>query len=330
MCADPRRAASTPCAGCGTKWASLPDSQRGVALAVVIWFLAAMSILVAGIVHQARMDTRLTQLQVSQARAVAVADGAIQLALADMMRMEREGESVSRGTRTGVYTLADARVTVGFTPVTGLVDLNMASEELLVALFAHGAGTGEKVAEELALNMIEWRSPAAAGGRNILAREPGFPEARHGRFQAVEDLMLVPGIGRDIFESIRDSVYVAQQGQAGVDWASAPASVLAILYGGDPDRAREQIIERSGDSGPAVPPADLDLSYQQQQASSLYRVDALVQFDGESFLRRRWVDRRRQGGDGLPWSFFRSENVQSLNDEQRKKLVGLEYADAGN
>jgi type II secretory pathway component PulK len=308
----------------------MPDRQRGVALAVVIWFLAAMSILVAGIVYQARMDSRLTQLQVSQARAVAVADGAIQLALADMMRMEREGESVSRGTRTGVYSLADARVTVGFTPVTGLVDLNMASEELLVALFAYGAGTGEKVAEELALNMIEWRSPAAAGGRINPARKSVFSELRHGRFQAVEDLMLVPGIGRDIFESIRDSVYVAQQGQAGVDWASAPASVLAILYGGDPDRARELIIERTVDSGPAVPPADLDMSYQQQQTSSLYRVDALVQFDGESFLRRRWVDRRRQGGDGLPWSFFRSENMQSLNDEQRKKLVGLEYADAGN
>jgi len=330
MCAEPRRTASVPGVGCRTNGAAMPDRQRGVALAVVIWFLAAMSILVAGIVYQARMDSRLTQLQVSQARAVAVADGAIQLALADMIRMEREGESVSRGTRAGVYSLADARVTVGFTPVTGLVDLNMASEELLVALFAYGAGTGEKVAEELALNMIEWRSPAAAGGRTNPAQNPGLSELRHGRFQAVEDLMLVPGIGRDIFESIRDSVYVAQQGQAGVDWASAPASVLAILYGGDPDRARELIIERTVDSGPAVPPADLDMSYQQQQTSSLYRVDALVQFDGESFLRRRWVDRRRQGGDGLPWSFFRSENMQSLNDEQRKKLVGLEYADAGN
>ena len=309
--------------------AAVPCRQRGVALAVVIWFLAAMSILVSGIVYQARMDTRLTQLQVSQARAVALADGAIQFALADMMRIEREGEAVSRGTRSGVYTLADARVTVGFTPVIGLVDLNTASEGLLVALFAYGAGTGEKVAEELASNMIEWRSPAAGGGQG-LARDPVFSEARHGRFQAVEDLLLVPGVGRDIFESIRDSVYVAQQGQAGVDWASAPASVLAILAGGDPDRARELVIERAGDSGPMVPPADLDLSHQQQQGSSLYRVDALVQLDEEAFLRRRWVDRRRQGVDGLPWSFFRSEAVQSLNDEQRKKLVGLEYADAGN
>jgi len=329
MCAECSAAPVPPRAARNRQAAPLPPGQRGVALAVVVWFLAAMSILVGGIVYQARMDARLTRLQVSEAMAVALADGAIQLALADMMRIEREGESVSRGTRTGVYDLAGARVTVGFTPVIGLVDLNLATEELLFALFAYGAGTGEKVAEELALNMIEWRSPAV-GGLNDSAREPGFPEPRHGRFQAVEDLMLVPGIGRDIFESIRDSVYVAQQGQAGVDWSSAPASVLAILSGGDPDRARELVIERTGDAEPMVPPADLDLSFQQQQVSSLYRVDALVQFDEESFLRRRWVDRRRQGGDGLPWSFFRSEPVQSLNNEQRKKLVGLEYADAGN
>jgi general secretion pathway protein K len=318
-----------PGAVCDRQGTAVPARQCGVALAVVVWFLAAMSVLVAGIVYQARMDTRLTRLQVSQARALALADGAIQLALADMMRIEREGESISRGTRTGVYTLAGTKVTVGFTPVIGLVDLNMATEELLVALFAYGADTGEKVAEELALNMIEWRSPTA-GGRNDSARGPGFSELRHGRFEAVEDLMLVPGIGRNIFESIRDSVYVAQQGQAGVDWSSAPASVLAILSGGDRDRARELVSERTGDAEPMVPPADLDLSFQQQQGSSLYRVDALVQFDQDSFVRRRWVDRRRQGGDGLPWSFVRSEAVQSLNDEQRKKLVGLEYADAGN
>ena len=58
--------------------------------------------------------------------------------------------------------------------------------------------------------------------------------------------------------------------------------------------------------------------------------NALVQFVEEFLLPRRWVDRRRHGSDGLPWSFFRSETVQSLNGEQRKKLVGLEYADAGN
>ena len=57
--------------------------QRGVALAVVMWFIAGMSLLVAGIVGHARVDLQLAQVHVARAKAVAAGDGAIRLALAD-------------------------------------------------------------------------------------------------------------------------------------------------------------------------------------------------------------------------------------------------------
>ncbi|MFT7263100.1 MAG: general secretion pathway protein K, partial [Halioglobus sp.] len=34
------------------------QTQTGVALAIVVWFLAAMSLMVSGIVFQAKVDTR--------------------------------------------------------------------------------------------------------------------------------------------------------------------------------------------------------------------------------------------------------------------------------
>ena len=47
-----------------------------------------MSLLVAGIVMQARVDIKLAQLHATRARVEAATDGAIQLALADLMLRE--------------------------------------------------------------------------------------------------------------------------------------------------------------------------------------------------------------------------------------------------
>ena len=303
--------------------------QRGVALAVLVWFLAAMSLLVAGIVYLARMDARLTRWQITQAQATALGDGAIQLALADLLRDERAGETAGRGQWWRYYELNGAEVSIGITPVTGLIDINTAPEDLLFSLFAYVADTGEENAKSLALNVIKWRSPVG-GEQDRREDADGSGLLRHGRFEAVEDLLLVAGVDRAVFESVREAVYVAQQGQGGVDWVSAPLSVIAALNEGNWPAARELIIKRAQDVERRwAAPAGLDLSHQQNGSLSLYRVDALIQLRDEHFLRRRWVDRQKRGSDGLPWSFFRSEPVRALNEGQRENLVVLDYAASG-
>ena len=59
--------------------------QKGVALAIVVWFIAGMSLLVAGIVSHARVDTQMAQLHIAKAKAVAAGDGAIQLMLGERL-----------------------------------------------------------------------------------------------------------------------------------------------------------------------------------------------------------------------------------------------------
>ena len=76
------RAASGKCSG--THSAS-GMRERGVALAIVVWFIAGMSLLVAGIVSHARVDTQMAQLHVARAKAAAAGDGAIQLMMADLV-----------------------------------------------------------------------------------------------------------------------------------------------------------------------------------------------------------------------------------------------------
>lgn len=300
--------------------------EGGVALAILVWFLAAMSLLVAGIVMQARIDIKLTQFHVARARAEAVADGAIQLALAHTMQPVKDGESTPQVLQSLVYPLGDLNVKVAFTPLSGLINLNEAPEELLALLFLTVEGLEESAARELAFNVVEWRTPGqhADGDMQSSAREyargdvetvdptdPGAMSSR--RFEAIEDLLLVAGIDRRVYESVQDAIYVSQEGQSGVDWATAPVVILRGLLGGDAESAQALDEARmSDDQEGLVAPSDMDLSFQEASITSAYRIDAVVEIDGSVFNRRRWVNTGRPGLDGLPWNFFRTEALRVL------------------
>lgn len=314
--------------------------QDGVALAILVWFLAAISLLVAGIVLQARVDVKLAQLHATQARVGAAADGAIQLALIDLLHRELEGEFAGRAAHTQAFTVGKFDVAVSFTPLAGLIDLNKAPEELLFALFSTIEDLDENVAEEIALNVVEWRTATSglqgtaagedAGSNSDVADEAGEAGPYNDSFEAIEDLLLVPGIDRTIFEAVRDAVYVSDAGQPGVDWISAPVSVLRALGDVDEEFAIEVVKSRiDAPVDELLAPLELDMDFQQSAALSSFRVDALVKFDDTLFLRRRWVDRASAGADGLPWRFFRTEAVTVVPQAEQDTLARLEAAYAG-
>jgi general secretion pathway protein K len=325
-------------------------SQSGVALAILVWFLAAMSLLVAGIVLQARVDIKLAQLHVTQARVEAAADGAIQLALADLMLREQEAASPNPVMQSQVFNVGGYNVAVTFTPVSGLININAAPEGLLLRLFSIVDDLDENAAHELAFNVVEWRStyspgeelrdlPTQGSGWGAYGRErdakgtdaPVMGNVGYGRFTVIEDLLLVSGIDRRVFEVVQDAVHVGQVGQSGVDWALAPVAVLRALGDMDEDAAKELAEMRINDTAEGlVAPQEMDLSFQQASALSSYRIDALVELDGSVFNRRRWVNRTRPGSDGLPWSFFRTEAVSVMPQTEGEGLTLEEGVHAGS
>ena len=278
-------------------------SEAGVALAILVWFLAAMSLLVGGIVMQARVDAKLSGLHLATAQVEAAGDGAIQLALTDLLILERDGAFSNRSAHYEAHSLGKLEVGVVLTPLSGLIDLNMAPEGLLSRLFSSIDGIDESAAYALITSVVKWRSAAS--------QEPsGSPG---GRFEVMEDLLMVEGVDRDIFEAVRDSLYVAPQGSSGVDWASAPASVLQALGEIDEKMVLGLVKSRvTEDIEYLEPPMDIDLSYQEVVPSDSYRADALVVLDNTVYLRRRWVNRAQRGADGLPWLFFRTEAVRAV------------------
>ena len=206
--------------------------EHGVALAIVVWFIAGMSLLVAGIVAQARVDTQMAQTHVARAKAIAAGDGAIALMMVDTMT----GKVDKNQPLVGNYRLGDIEVTVALLPATGLIDLNGASAEVLYALFLFAGGLREEEARLLAENMVQSRT--ARQGRQGAVK-----------LAAIEDFLRVPGSSRTLLDSVRDFIVVSESGRGGTDWSQAPEALLGILSKVDPAKADAAMARRGQGSG---------------------------------------------------------------------------------
>lgn len=269
------------------------DRQRGMALAIVLWFLAGMSLLVSGIVYQARMDTRMAQLHLARATAVSAGDGAILLMLANLVsgksRKATDSERLSRQ-----FTVGTQAVSVVMVPTTALVNLNGASATTLTKLFTAWGQLTPAEAQTLADNVVTWRD------------QPGrYPfETPGGNFQSTEDVLQVAGMTRSLWDAMRDAVVVEGGASMDVpDVAGAPDSVKPVFGEDSPDASSragvrdEKVAARGG-------------------LATSYRVDAMVSYGGRTWLRRKWAVLGGGLTNQLPWRFSRVEAPRVLAVEQ--------------
>ena len=271
--------------------------QRGIALAIVVWFLAAMSLLVSGIVFQARVDTRMAQLHVARAKVTAAGDGAMQLFLAELV-MAANNEGGARAVPSGEYVIGDSKVLVKMVPAAGLIDLQSAPGNILAGLFRSRGQVDAGEAKTLADNVIKLRS----GGPK---RPRGGSKAV--RLSAIEDLLRADGLSRTLFDRLRDLIVVGGGGRRGVDWALAPASVLEVLRTVDPGKAAAL---SAGNRGEAESGKKDAKGGRRGGSGGRLRLDAYVRDGGQTWLRRRWVEMNASESGSLPWRFNRTEAVR--------------------
>jgi general secretion pathway protein K len=258
--------------------------QKGVALAIVVWFIAGMSLLVAGIVSHARVDTQMAQLHIAKAKAVAAGDGAIQLMLGERF-LNQDRAADKQAPLSAVYQLGSAEVLVMLFPVSALLDLNKAPQAALGTLFIALAQVPDGEANTLAENVVNWRKA-------------------NGTFRETEDLLRVGGMDRTIFESVRDFIAAKETLGTGADWE---ASLAAMSQRADQMNSGEL-------NGLALRPemlaglnADGTTGGNESSLSGTYRADAMVRYGDQTWLRRRWVSVGSVAGSALPWKTLRSE-----------------------
>jgi general secretion pathway protein K len=179
-------------------------------------------------------------------------------------------------------------------PLNGLIDLNRAPTSLLAVLF--------EVAGQLEPQRASGLARAVA-----TARIPVPGTAAGPRFEAVEDLLQLPGVDYDLYARLTRLVTTDSAGSGRVNAMAAPAEVLRVLSQGDAGLAER--IAASRDAGNAgVDTTALPAAFLDNAAATRFRLVARVALgDGRRLASMRLVDMGRVGRDGVPWRVFHAE-----------------------
>ena len=266
----------------------LRGGQRGVALVAVLWVVAALSILVTGLVQTQREEIRNASSARMRLQADAVGQGAIhlavQIALGQLQRRERL--SRSRIAYDGVDVLVEVQ------PFSGLVDINLAPAPLLAALFTVNGGVEPGTSERLAAAVVALRD-----------LRPSEPPPR---FKAPEDLLNVEGISYDLYAKLAHLLTTDTRGSGRINPLAASQEVLLLLAGGDQGLASQVAANRDADVA-GLDTTRLQAAFTDNSVSGRLRFRASVPFpDGSQVVVVRDIDISPVAEGTAPWRTLRT------------------------
>ena len=217
----------------------------------MLWVLALISVLVITFTSDARTELQIARNQYETARARALADAGVSLAILGLLDASPETRWRGAGEEHQIaYGGGSIRVSVQ--DEAGKISLNDAPPEILASLFrtlgetpADSAGLAATIAQWRDRRRSEWATTAtAAGSANVQTPEP---------FLTIEELRLVPGVTSAFYErvSLYLSVYVDD---AQVDPVTAPAEVLRSLPGLNAQEVDAYIAQRGNAVFARLPP----------------------------------------------------------------------------
>lgn len=212
------------------------ECEAGFALVVVIWITGLVALMTLSFAASVRQHINATSGAVTTARLAAFADAGVTLAAADLVRAHLRREAPSMLGRVHRCRLPDGEVLeVSVGDEAGKVDLNVAGEEILTALFA-GIGHTATAAQALADAVMDFRdsddAPRAHGAESEEYRASGHAAVpRNAPFESIAELAQVIGVTATDVAKLRRLVTV-RSGQEGIDTAVAAPDVVDTLARG--------------------------------------------------------------------------------------------------
>ena len=261
-------------------------AQKGVALIAVLWLVAAMSLIITGIVQSVRSEIRTVGVQRQAIIANALADAGILLALQSLQVQQKEPGAAIQLIPVQFEGL-NAQVSVQ--PLNGLVDINNATPLLLADLFRHAGGLNADAAQAMAQATVELRQ--FKNGKGVTQG-----------FEAIEDLLRVPKMTYDLYVKVAGLVTAdLKDGSGRVNALAAPVGVLQVLTGGDVSRAASLAARRTADLN-VMDTSFLKPEHIEMAPSRTLRLQVQVDLPDGAAAQRAWVvywgtDPR----SGLPW-----------------------------
>lgn len=207
--------------------------EQGTALLLVLWVTVLLAALLAGVAAASRSHSEAALYGAERVRAELAAEAGLAHAVAGLRAPDLRQHWVPDG-RPYTFNFDGAKVTVAVVDVSGLVDLNAASPELLGHVF-EAAGADSARAGQLAETIATWRggAPVEETGLRQAVRGMGLnarADQSVGPFRTIDQLARVPGMDVALFGKVEDAVTVFS-GRNFPDASYAGAVVLASLRG---------------------------------------------------------------------------------------------------
>lgn len=270
----------------------------GMALIAVLWIVAALSIMAIGLSGTVRQQIQMAGAQRQQVGGQAAGEAAMALVLQAMQTTPVRDPGIT--TVALAYGGLDIEVEVA--PLNGLISLNGAEAPLFAALLRTAGGLDAARASALGADLVAWRD----GRPHVDPTTPAAAAVQPRRFEAPEDLMLVPGIDYALYARIAPLVSADLLGGGQVNPLAAPPAVLAVLAQGDTGRVAAYVRQRGSQAGADA--SAFQGAFVGRAGTDLYRLQARVPLEaGKILLLTRDVALGTNYSRTAPWRILRTQ-----------------------
>jgi general secretion pathway protein K len=299
-----------------------PPSHRstGAALVLVLWLVAALSLTVLAGAHGMRQQTQHAGLALERLRAEALLDGALQLAA---QRLVAEKDQPIHYRRQ-VLALGGQEIWLEVTPATGLIDINVASDALLLALLQRAGGLPAGDAAIMVSRIRDFidpdDTPTGAGGAEAAQyRAAGWPAVpRNSALEDISELKSVLGMTPELYDII--APYLGVNGQQRLEVDATPRALIDILTGQKGLGAKVHQSPPESRAGLLLSGATAEFfSAAQGGGGKEVRVRAYAKGDGDQWwLREAWIDPRERPDTLASWTMLTLEPTRRINKPEQE------------
>jgi general secretion pathway protein K len=303
-----------------------PLAQRGIALVLVLWLTALLTVIAGGFAYAMRNEAQAARNTMSQAQARARADGAIARTAFELMRPRTiPGVWAADGLVHG-WDEDGMRVAASAVDESGKIDLNAVPDALLNSLLQTAGQVDADTAARLVDVIADWkdaddfRRPNGAEAAEYQAA--GLPyKPANAAFETVADLQRVLGMTPALFARLAGSLTV-YSGAPGISPQFASRTVLMALPGATDAIVDTYLAQRAAALAAGQPLPVLPLAGAGAPVN-VWRIRAEVTApDGVVFVREAVM---RQGPDPR-----RPLTVLAWQEGERTPPVAADAANASN
>ena len=239
------------------------QKQQGVALVLVLWLLALLTVMAGSYSATMRTETRLTIYQLRSSQAAGLAEAGVWLGIHDLLKPDTDQLWSHDGSVNNV-NFGDGTIEIRLLNEAGRVDLNSANVELIQLLLdSTQLPPGES--EQLMHAILDWRDqddlkrPMGAEDNDYIMYDLDYG-AKDAWFNSVEELRMVPGITEAIYNDIAPALTVNSH-QTAINPLYATRRALMAIPGMTEVMIDDYLASRGTQTGDMALPPGIDSGY---------------------------------------------------------------------